>query len=367
MKGRVWIILGLLAYLMVVGCVMWPAPEQKSAQADTAHIASPVAQRVNAGGMPYRGMVLQVQRIDGEGMEYKRAIDAIADVGADSVEIVVDSRQENGSSSMIFLDLRMTPSPERLTDLIKYAKSRKLRVLVMPIVLLEKPVGNEWRGTIKPQIWEEWFNSYRDMILHYAKVAEAGGADVFMVGSELVSTERHIDEWRHTIHDIRQTFHGQVTYSANWDHYQSIPFWEQLDLIGMNSYWKLGENKDVSVDEIVRRWHDIQRDLFAFVHKTHRPLIFTEVGWCSLANAAHEPWDYTKQEVPVDLELQRKLYEGFFRAWQGSPELGGFSFWQYTIGQGGPSDRGYTPIGKPAEQVLHEWLAKPRWTVNPNS
>ena len=367
MKGRIWIILGALAYATVLGCLMVPAPQPQTAQADSVRgVAPQAASRVNTGGMPYRGMVLQVQRIDGEGLEYKKAVDAIAELGADSIELVVDSRQENGSSGMIFLDMRMTPSAEKLTDLVKYAKTKKLRVIMMPIVLLEKPIGNEWRGTIKPPVWEEWFTSYREIVTHYAQIAEAGGADVFIVGSELVSTERFADEWRHTIHDIRQIFHGQLTYSANWDHYQNIPFWEDLDLIGMNSYWKLGENKDVSVDEIVRRWTNIQRDLFTFVHKMHRPLYFTEVGWCSLDNAAHEPWDYTKF-VAVDLDLQKKLYEGFFRAWENKPELGGFSVWQYTIGQGGPQDRGYTPVGKPAEQVLRQWMAKPRWTVNPNS
>jgi len=366
MKGRVWIVLGTVVYLIVMGCVL----AQPGTQSTT--LANPDSATVvganSTADMPYRGMVLQVQRIDGEGLEYKKAVDAIAAIGADSIEIVVDSRQENVSSSEIFLDMRMCPSPEKLTDLIRYAKSKKLRVLLMPIVLLEKAVkANDWRGTIHPPVWEDWFNSYRDMITHYAAVAEAGGADVFMVGSELVSSEIHNDEWRHTIHDVRKVFHGKLTYSSNWDHYNSIPFWDALDMVGMNSYWKLGDNRNVSVEEIVKRWHDLQRDLFAFVKKTHRPLLFTEVGWCSLANAAHEPWDYTKQVEPIDLELQRKLYEGFFEAWQGSPDLGGFSFWQYTIGQGGPEDRGYTPVGKPAEKTLREWLAKPRWNVNPNS
>jgi hypothetical protein len=95
--------------------------------------------------------------------------------------------------------------------------------------------------------------------------------------------------------------------------------------------------------------------------------MFTEVGWCSMANAAHEPWDYTKDaaEVPLDLELQKKLYEGFFQAWDGIPELGGYMFWQWVPNGGGPEDRGYTPKGKPAERVLRQEFAKPRWTVTP--
>jgi len=40
-----------------------------------------------------------------------------------------------------------------------------------------------------------------------------------------------------------------------------------------------------------------------------------EVGWCSLANAAKDPWDYTQTQLPADPELQKKLYEAFYRAW----------------------------------------------------
>lgn len=315
-------------------------------------------------GLPFRGIVLQVQRIDSPEV-YQKAVDDIAGTGADTVEIVVDSKQENGSSGVIFVDARQTPSLEKLTALIQYAKAKGLRVVLMPIVLLERPKGNEWRGVINPPKWEDWFESYRSMILHYAEAAEAGHADVFSVGSELVSTERYRDEWLRTIDEVRRNYHGLLTYSANWDHYQKIPFWDHLDIISTNSYYKLGENKDVTVKEIVRRWHEIQKDLLAWVRTQHKPYMFTEVGWCSVANAADEPWDYTQETVPLDLNLQLKLYEGFFQAWNNVPELGGYMIWQWTPNNaGGPQDRGYTPEGKPAEQVLRRVFAQPRWKMN---
>src|SRR3954467_10138458 len=230
----------------------------------------------------------------------------------------------------------------------------------MPIVLLHSPRGaTEWRGTLKPESWEDWFVSYREIMKHYAIIAEAGGVDVLSVGSELVSAENRVDQWHRLIRMVRKIYHGKLTYSANWDAYTRVPFWDQLDLIGMNSYYTLGNDSKVSVDEIVDRWRGIQRDLLAFQKRQGRPILFTEVGWCSLANAASEPWDYTRTSLPVDLELQRKLYEGFFKAWQGNPALGGFMFWEWTSGEGGPADRGYTPENKPAEKVLKEWLAKP--------
>src|SRR5690606_7160304 len=116
-----------------------------------------------------------------------------------------------------------------------------------------------------------------------------------------------------------------------------------------------------TLPEIQTRWQEIQKDLLAFQEKTSKPLLFLEVGWCSLANAAHEPWDYTKVDVKIDLDLQKRLYEGFFTSWWGTPQLGGFMIWEWTPDDGGPTHRGYTPKGKPAEQVLRDWFAKDRW------
>jgi hypothetical protein len=305
---------------------------------------------------------MQIQRIDLID-EYEKSMAEIAAIGADTVSIVVDARQENGSSSRIFIDVRMTPTPEQLQRLVRHAKSLGLRVVLMPIVLLDNPRGNEWRGTIKPENWAQWFESYRQMMHHYAWIAESAGVDVLVVGSELVSTESRADEWAKTIQAVRRDFKGRLTYSANWDHYSRIPFWDQLDLIGMNSYYKLGEDYRVSVEEIERRWRDIQRDLLAFQQRVGKPLVLLEAGWCSLRNAAHEPWDYTKVTEAIDVQLQRKLYEGFFKSWYGQPGLGGFMIWEWTTGGGGTGDRGYTPENKPAEAVMREWFAKPAWDV----
>ena len=81
-------------------------------------------------------------------------------------------------------------------------------------------------------------------------------------------------------------------------------YWDQLDLIGMNSYWSFGEksnNPNPTVDHIVDRWHEIQGDLFKFQDELIKPMIFLEIGWFSQANVAYEPWDYTQESPPVDV------------------------------------------------------------------
>jgi hypothetical protein len=366
--GRWIVVIAIVAYVSIVGCALTPAPAREPERAGGA--TSTGSARVHAPntaplpGLPYRGAAMQIQRIDWID-RYEQSIDEIADLGADTVSFVVDSRQENGSSSKIYLDMRLTPTPEALGRLIQHAKAKGLRVILMPIVLLDAPRNNEWRGTIAPANWDQWWASYGDMLHHFAWIAQLNGVDVLSVGSELVSTEdvRFVNEWTDVIRKVRKTFKGQLTYSANWDHYRAVKFWDELDLIGMNSYYKLGDDRNVSVEEIVSRWREIQKELLSFQKEIGKPLMFLEVGWCSLSNAAHEPWDYTKTSEAYDPELQQKLFEGYFKAWYGNPHLGGFMVWEWPPGDGGEGDRGYTPENKPAEKVIRDWLTKPRWQV----
>ncbi len=393
----------IAVYLIVLGCVMMPsdAPAKKMSAAGSGggggagspttpeypdesaddHNPAPVIDPKLAGALPYKGAAMQIQRIDWID-KYKQGMDEIAALGLDTVSLVIDTRMENGNSSQIWLDMRMTPTPEKLAELIQHAKSKGLRVILMPVVLMDKPKGTEWRGTIKPEYWPDWFDNYRSMLLHFAWIAQQNKVDVLSVGSELVSAEKERGEWNKTIAAVRGVFKGQLTYSANWDHYTSIPFWNQLDFIGMNSYWALDEvppgshdhkQRKVTVEQVVENWKYIQKDLLAFQKKIGKPILFLEIGWCSLANAADEPWDYTKTDEDQDLDLQKRLYEGFFRAWYRKPGLGGFMVWEWTPGDGGAATReqyandddyqkiikGYTPENKPAQEVIREWVAKP--------
>jgi hypothetical protein len=361
--GVVVVLLAVGTYLTIAvsGC-MDSTAHGGATPGDVAGVAGgnrPFA-TTRARGLPFRGVSMQIQRVDWID-KYEQSEDEIADVGADTVLLVVEGRQENGTSSHIYLDMRMTPTPEKLAALIDHAKHRHLRVVLMPIVLLDNPKGDEWRGTLKPDSWDDWFDSYRDMLTQFAWIAQGHGVDVMSVGSELVSAEPKLDQWTKTIAKVRETFKGNLTYSANWDHYNTVPFWDQLDLIGMNSYYTLGKGPDASVGEIEGRWKKIQHDLHAFQSQVHKPLIFLEAGWCSLSNAASAPWDYTQTDLPADPDLQKRLYEGFFNVWYGDPQLGGFMIWEWPPG---PADeKGYSPKGKPAEAVLKQWMAKPPWTV----
>ena len=136
------IIAAVTVYLAVLGCVIFPTESTgkvPNGSADRPFRA--VATGAPLTGLPYKGVAMQIQRVDWID-EYKKSIEEIVGLGADTVMFVVDARQENGQSSRLYLDMRTTPTPEKLAELIKYAKDRKLRVVLMPIVLLDLPAGN---------------------------------------------------------------------------------------------------------------------------------------------------------------------------------------------------------------------------------
>jgi hypothetical protein len=361
--GKKTLLAALIAYCLVVGCSLWPTQTPVSVADDDTATAPQLA---SLSGLPYCGASMQLHDVNNLA-GYEKACDEIAAIGGDTVMFVPNAYMDNAASTSISVDILHTLAIDKLGTLIEHARADHLRVILMPIVLLNNPEKDtDWRGTIQPTSWDKWFESYQDMLLLYARLAEKTGVNLLVVGSELVSSEPYVENWRATIRKVRDVFHGQLTYSSNWDHYAMVQFWNDLDVVGMNSYWKLGPDEEpkVSVQEIEDNWTQIQKDLFSWQAGVHKPIILLEAGWCSLANASYEPWDYTRTELPLDLDLQKRLYQGFFESWWGKPQFAGFLMWEWTPeSPGGPDDKGYTPRGKPAADVMKEWLAKPRWNV----
>ncbi|MCG3126132.1 MAG: hypothetical protein CHACPFDD_00962 [Phycisphaerae bacterium] len=316
----------------------------------------------HADGLRYRGVAVQMQTGFGPYDTYMPLIREIAELGADTVLLSTPALMEHARGQAIFIDVRKTPAPDEFKRIIRDSKALGLKVVIMPIILLSHPRGSEWRGVIEPPNWDDWFRQYREFIAHFADVAREGGADVLMVGSELVSTEKYTAQWVRVIELARQHFPGQLGYSANWDHYKPIQFWDKLDLVGMTSYYKLADRQNPDIDEIVAKWKPVHDEITAWQRKIGKPLVLTEVGWCSQSGAATAPWNYYQnmKATPEGHEEQRRLYEGFARVWDGTPGLAGVIWWEWTASPGGIADFGYTPKAKPAERVLRDWFAAGR-------
>lgn len=292
----------------------------------------------------------------GPDLRYEAMVDRIAAAGGSALSVVVQWSQPDTTASTIAPHPTETPPDDDVRRIIRRARAHDLRVMVFPILWVEKRALGQWRGTLAPADEARWWASYHHFILHYARLAAAEGADIFSVGSEFASLEDRTARWHALIDAVRAIFPGRLLYSANWDHYREVTFWDRVDLIGLTGYYRLTTDRNASVDDLAAAWITIRDQLLAWRAGVDRPLIFTELGYPSLDGAAHDPWDYTGPGPP-DFEEQRRCFEAFTRAWVDSPQLAGVFFWNAW----GPIDgrnTWYTVWGKPAEAEVRRWFAR---------
>lgn len=289
---------------------------------------------------------------------YEQDLKEIRKLGADHVSLVVSWFQKDIRANEIYPRWQPvgdyeTTADEKIEEVVQQAHRAGLKVFLFPILRIEERKDKEWRGVLAPQNQKQWLESYRRFTLHYARMAAKNGVELFSVGSELCSMEKETDYWKKLISEIREFYRGELLYSANWDHYKTIPFWDDLDYLGLNGYYELTSIDTPTIEELLRKWWDIGNDLANWQEQHRKKIIFTEIGYPSIDGACRKPWDYTRN-TPIDLDEQALCYEAFFLSWAKSQKLGGVYFWNW-YGQGGENDRSYTPRGKPAEKVLTRW------------
>lgn len=278
-------------------------------------------------------------------------LDELARLGANTVELVVLARQDEGRASEV-VPAPSAPTADELRAIVEAAHARQLAVVLLPIIELAQVGDGDWRGTLAPADRDRWWQSYERLILNHAAVAAAAGIEWLAIGSELGSTETWRDRWYHLISGVRRIYSGKLLYSANWDHYEVVSFWPRLDAIGVSSYFSVAATRDDGEAAMAVRWRAVHKQLAAFAKKQKLPLILTEVGLPSRDGAAMAPWDYTR-EGDVDLEEQRRALAALARAWPGQ-ELMGALIWEIA-GDGGAEDAGYSPRDKPSWCVLAAW------------
>lgn len=287
---------------------------------------------------------------------YRTFLEEIRDLGATHVQLVVRGHQD---------DVRASEITAETTDAVvaatlAHAASLGLRTFVMPIVHLRHRAGKDWRGVLAPTDRRAWWRSYRRFVFRYARMPHV---DLLAIGSELLTMERDERRWRALAADLRRVYRGQLTYSANWDHYQPVPFWDALDVVGVNAYPSLSGAPNPDETTLTAGWGPFTRELRAWANRNGHRYLLTELGFPAHPLAAKRPWDHAHRGAP-DPALQLRCWRSTLRAWHADPRLAGLYAWNW-FGVGGPDDAGYTPRGKPAAEVIRYWYRASQRTPLP--
>ena len=86
-----------------------------------------------------------------------------------------------------------------------------------------------------------------------ARVAADEKAEGLVIGTELERTTQRV-EWWDMIAAVRAVYPGLLTYAAhNLEEAEAVPFWDDLDAIGVTLYPVLGADQDRNARQTVMR------------------------------------------------------------------------------------------------------------------
>ncbi|MBT3604191.1 MAG: hypothetical protein HOE48_04165 [Candidatus Latescibacteria bacterium] len=219
-------------------------------------------------------------------------------------------------------------APIHWTRPIKEAHALGLKISITPHLAYWRS-GFEWAGDIEFQTEKEWthfWSTYRHWILTLATACK--DADALVIGTELDKTLHHEKEWRTLIADVRKIFKGQLTYGSNWTDYQRVPFWDALDVIGIQAYFPVSKIENPTEQDIRSGWEKHIQTLRAYSIKHNRNIVFTELGYNQSYSAAAEPWGYRVDDEGAR-PLQEMCWRIAFEAIASEPRVLGSLLWKW--------------------------------------
>lgn len=279
----------------------------------------------------------------------RRSLRRLQHVGANTVALIPFAWQSTPTDTAVTVGEAVTD--RQLLAGMAVADDLGLRVWVKPHVW----IPGTWAGAVRmadSTRWESWFRQYSETLVHYARLADRGGAEVFSVGVELRRTLGR-DEWSGLIGKVRDVYDGRLTYAAHGvDDLRRVPFWDELDFAALTLYPPLGES---ATDSSLRRAvGEAGAELESAVRELGRETWVAEVGIRSARRAQERPWESPEErEAPADPWLQATVLDAWLEQLREGPVDGVLVYrWFTDPGLGGPRDTDFTPQNKPAEGVL---------------
>ncbi len=247
--------------------------------------------------------------------------------------------------------------PEGVRETINRAKAAGLHLMLKPQIYI--PGG--WTGSLDFETedqWESWEKDYEKYIIPMAELAQQNGVELFCIGTEFrTAIAKRPEFWHALIAKIRKIYSGKLTYSANWDDWEAVPFYKELDFIGLGGYFPLVNAPCASAEQLQQAWQPIMERLRAFSNQQGKPVLFTEYGYLTVEGASWKNWELEPviNDLPINQQAQANCLRGLWTNLGSEPWWAGGFLWKWfpnMRGHEGYPERDYTPQGKIAEETL---------------
>lgn len=244
-----------------------------------------------------------------------------------------------------------------ISKCIKYADSAGLNTMIKPQIWFSR---GEFTGKLNLENWNAWEKSYSEYILTFAKLAQKNKVKLFCIGTELgFHVKSRPIYWKKLILEVKKVYKGKITYAANWDNYQEVSFWNELDFIGVDAYFPLTNGKHFIQDEIDQKWEMYAKKLRDISSLENRKILFTEYGYRNIKGNTFQPWNSNGSKEIDNMAQEKALENLYLRFWEKPWFAGGFLWkWHYQDNMNPESHTGYSPQHKPAEKVVKQYYSK---------
>ncbi|MBF9194541.1 glycoside hydrolase family 113 [Microvirga terrestris] len=333
-------------------------------------------------------------------------LDLIKGDGASQVVLVPTVYMDSLTSTRVYRDngdaggyntdgAPRTESDASIREAINAAQTRGLEVIFKLHVNMQ---NDDWNALIGPpagstpaeaKVWADaWFASYKEAVIHYARLAKAEGITAFAIGNECESMTQpqYTQYWRDIITDVRKELEGtdiKLTYAATWTEALHVEFWDQLDYMGANPYiaftannanptvqqlvdgWTKPSNVSSTSNPIIAKFGQNMSAMDALKHVAQqfgKKLIFTETGFRSMNLNNTSPWEWGEDNF-IDEPEQLNMFKAFYKIITDRIDegwMGGYWLWNYDANQPNPApDSGYGTDGKLADAIVEQYFKNP--------
>lgn len=284
--------------------------------------------------------------------------------GSESAAVSLAEAKQLGARAIAIIPFLWQSSPaspnllrgDDMTDAALHTAIRDAHALGFTVLI--KPhvwVPESWAGAIamtSAEDWQHWFADYRRELERIARIAAEEKAAALAIGTELSQTTQH-REWNELIAAARSAYPGRLLYFAhNVEEAEKVPFWNELDAVGVTLYPPLGA--DCDRDQRRRTMRAVVDRLDALAARTGKSIVVGEIGLRSAQGAAAKPWESAEERSSApDPALQAAVIADWLDVLD-RPAIRGVLIWRWFTDPdaGGLTDTDFTVQGKPAERVL---------------
>ncbi|MEL4306663.1 glycoside hydrolase family 113 [Joostella sp. CR20] len=209
--------------------------------------------------------------------------------------------------------------------------------------------------------WQAFETSYKAFVLYFAEVASELNIPIFCLGTELNNfAVNRPDFFKKLIAEVRKVYAGKLTYAENWDVYQTIPFWKDLDFIGIDAYFPLSEEKTPSASTLKKSWKPFKEEMEQLSEQVNKPILFTEYGYRSIDYVAKAPWEHHRTDEQANLKAQQIALTALYETFWDEPWFAGGFLWKWFPNEnaGGEKDNRFTVQNKPALDVVKKYYTE---------